>query len=115
MDLATFEQKQGRITHFEYRNQDILWSFFDGAIDLREIVTTWYLVKTTKTKSGLVSLQVATSKERDEQRPIIELGYFDEWDKTPLSQVPSWLSKGNPPIERHNCPTTKDSLKVKAP
>jgi hypothetical protein len=116
MDLATFEQKQGRITHFEYRNQDIIWYLTNPEIDLRESVGTWYSVKTTKTKSGLVSLLVETNKKaRPQQRPIFEASYFQDYSKVPIPSAPSWLSKKYPPIQQGSCPTIKGSLTVKAP
>lgn len=115
MDLATFEQKQGRITHFEYRNQEIAWQLATE-LDLRETVVTWYSVKTTRTKSGLVSLQVSTSKKRDEQKSLFEHVFYKDWSEAPpLPRAPSWLSKAKPAIERGSCPTMNGSLKVKAP
>lgn len=114
MDLTDFDQKQGRITHFEYRNQGVIWDLPTSEIDLSGTVGTWYSVKTTKTKNGIVSLLVHTHKSGNKQSPVFDSVFFYEWRRLKNRSVPSWLNKVNPPIERGNCPTINGSLNVKA-
>lgn len=108
VDLAGFEQTQGKIINFQYRNQDIIWYLTSAEINLRGTVGTWYAVKTTKTKNGFASLLVETHKARGEQKLIFEAGYFK-------ASEPGWLNKTKPPIERGNCPSYNGSLIVNGP
>lgn len=114
LELAEFERRQGRITHFEYRNQEIVWQLAT-ALDLNETVYTWYSVKTTNRKNGLVSLQISTHRMRDKSAPVFGSAFFKDWSQAPPTPTPpKWLKTGAPPLERTACPTIDGRLDVRA-
>ena len=112
MDLATFEQKQGKVTHYEYRNQHIVYDLRDPVLDLSGSVGTWYEVKTTKSEGGVASLLVETHRRRDDNRVTFEVIYFQELGR---ETVPAWLRYPYAWEGRDTCPGIKGRLRVKAP
>lgn len=107
MTLAEFEQTQGKITRFEFRDQDIIWYLNDYLIHLNGTVGTWYAVNTTKTKDKPVLMLVETRKIKSVKSDIVE----DVFYRVPS---PELLSGKKTPIQRNNCPSHNDVLNVEA-
>jgi hypothetical protein len=110
MDLATFEQKQGKITHYEYRNQQVVYDIRMAEIDLRGRVNTWYEVKTAKSGDNSASLLVETQKAGEDNRIRYEGIFFKEMGR---ETIPGWLGEENTSKERDRCYGMRESLKVR--
>jgi hypothetical protein len=110
MDLATFEQKQGKITHYEYRGQQVVYDMRNAEIDLRGRVNTWYEVKTTKSGDGTASLLVETQRAREDNRITFEVIFYKELGR---ESKPGWVGEENRSKEGDRCYGMMESLKVR--
>jgi hypothetical protein len=107
MTPAAVWQEYGHITRYEYRNQHLLY-IFNGSIQLKGTVGTWYAVKTAKSESDHLYMSIETHKYRVEDRPRLLSFSLKEWGK---DKSPEWEYYRDPK-EQKTCTGMKDGLKV---
>jgi len=110
MSLPAFRQDYGRLARYEYRNQHLLYNFYDS-IELRGTAGTWYeLMPANSKRSDRTFIWVETHKYKVGYKPgVLSLG-IRKWGK---NTAPPWEYYEAGSKKRKGCFNMKDRLKVR--
>jgi hypothetical protein len=110
IEFAAFRQTYGNITHYEYRNQGIDYSYGDTEVDLTSTVTTFFAITTTKSTTNDLFLVVETVRPEKNVHVPRALD-VEDWDQ---KKAPEFLV--NPAAaQRRTCDRFMQTLRIRAP
>lgn len=110
VEFAAFRQTYGNITHYEYRNQGIEYSYGNTEFDLRSTVRTFFAITTTKSTTNELFLVVETVRP-EKKVHVPQALDVEDWDQ---KTAPEFLV--NPAAaQRRKCDRFMQTLRIRGP